>query len=88
MPEAVVDYYVLFHSHTDGLLLYQASREQGISVRISPAPRQVSACCGMSLLVEAEALAAVKQCIEEHEVCIDRIVPLPRQIDPTRDRYC
>jgi hypothetical protein len=42
----------------------------------------------MSLLVEAEALAAVKQCIEEHEVCIDRIVPLPRQIDPTRDRYC
>ena len=42
----------------------------------------------MSLLVEEEAIEAVRRCISESGVQIDRIVLLPRQIDPARDKYC
>lgn len=86
--EQITDYYVLFHNHTEGMKLYQHTRARGIAARISPAPRVVSACCGMSLLVEEGAIEAVRRCISESGVQIDRIVLLPRQIDPTRDKYC
>lgn len=82
------DYYVLFHNHTEGMKLYQYARGQGIPVRISPAPRVASVCCGMSLLVDITDIDAVKRCISESGTEIDRIVLLPRQINPARDRYC
>ncbi len=86
--EQVQDYYVLFHNHTEGMKLYQYVRAQGIPAKISPAPRIASVCCGMSLLVEASVIDAVRHCIEVSCTAIDRIVQLPRQIDPTRDKYC
>lgn len=86
--EQISDYYVLFHNHTEGMKLYQYIRARGIAAKISPAPRVASACCGMSLLVEAGAIEAVRRCISESGVQIDRIVLLPRQIDPARDKYC
>ena len=88
MAEPVGDYYVLFHNHTEGMKLFQFVRARGIMVKISPAPRAASVCCGMSLLVEADAIEAVRRCIEESGTEIDRIVLLPRQIDPSRDQYC
>lgn len=88
MSEPVTDYYILFHSHTSGMALYTYIRKQGIRVRISPAPRAASACCGMSLLVETPELDAVKDCIEKSGIEIDRVAALPRQIDPRRDKYC
>ena len=42
----------------------------------------------MSLLVDAADIVAVRRCIPESGAEIDRIVLLPRQIDPARDRYC
>ncbi len=82
------DYYVLFPNHTEGLKLYQYARGRGIPVRISPTPRLASACCGISLLVRAEDIEELQRCIPESEAEIDRIVALPRQINPHRDRYC
>lgn len=82
------DYYVLFPNHTEGLKLYQYARGRGIPVRISPTPRAASACCGISLLVKPEDVDAVERCIPESGAEIDRIVALPRQINPGRDRYC
>lgn len=52
----ITDYYVLFKTHTDAMALYQAARRRGLSVKISPTPRQASVCCGVSLLVEADTL--------------------------------
>lgn len=86
--EQVEDYYVLFPNHTEGMKLHQYVRARGISVKISPAPRVASVCCGMSLLVASDAIEAVRQCIEESGVEITRVVALPRQIDPRRDRFC
>lgn len=86
--EQIEDYYVLFPNHTEGMKLYKHVRGQGIAVKISPAPRAASVCCGMSLLVDASAIEAVQQCIRESGVEITRVVALPRQIDPRRDRFC
>ncbi|SHH74656.1 Protein of unknown function [Sporobacter termitidis DSM 10068] len=87
-PMPVTDYYVLFFSHTSGMALYEFVRQRGIRVRISPAPRAATSCCGMSLLVEQRELEAVKACIEVSGIEIDKIVLLPRQIDPMRHKFC
>lgn len=87
MP-AEQDYYVLFHNHTEGLELYQYVRSQGIEVQISPTPRLASVCCGISLLVRPSAIEAVRQCLKESRISYERIVCLPRQIQPARDRFC
>lgn len=82
------DYYVLFPNHTEGLKLYEYARGRGIPVRISPTPRAASACCGISLLVSAADIVNLERCIPDSGAQIDRIVSLPRQINPHRDRYC
>lgn len=88
MSTEQVDYYVLFHNHTEGLKLYRLLRERGIAVRISPAPRLVSVCCGMSLLAQEQDVDFIRTAIDEAGIEIDRIVGLPRQINPRRDTYC
>ncbi|WP_301860014.1 DUF3343 domain-containing protein [uncultured Megasphaera sp.] len=84
----ITDYYVLFKTHTDAMALYQAARRRGLSVKISPTPRQASVCCGVSLLVEADTLPALRQCIADTGAAYEKIVPLPRQIDAHRDSFC
>ena len=82
------DYYILFHNHTEGMALYQYLRSHGAKARICPVPRAASACCGMSLLVLKEDIAAVRQCVADSGIAIAGIAELPRDIDPRRDRYC
>lgn len=82
------DFYVLFENHTDGMALYRYCREHKVFVRISPAPRAATVCCGMSLLVKPEDISAVRNCIEESGITILKVVELPRQINPKRDVYC
>ncbi len=88
MADEIKDYYVLFHNHTEGLQLYEYVKKQGLKVKISPTPRVASVCCGMSLLVQAADIEGVRQCIDEMQASYDRIVCLPRQINPKRDRFC
>ena len=61
-PE-IIDYYILFHNHTEGMALYQYIRAHGANARICPVPRTASACCGMSLLVLEEDIEAVRRCV-------------------------
>ncbi|MCH4167259.1 MAG: DUF3343 domain-containing protein [Megasphaera sp.] len=88
MMDRVIDYYILFKNHTDAMALFQATRQRHLTARISPTPRQASLCCGVSLLVTAADIDAVKQCIAETGAAYEKIVALPRQIDPHRDMYC
>lgn len=88
MMETVTDYYILFKNHTDAMALFQETRQRHITARISPTPRQASLCCGVSLLVTAENIDAVKQCIAETGAAYEKIVALPRQINSHRDVYC
>ena len=88
MVQEKYDYYVLFHNHMEGMQLYDSLRKLGVFTRISPAPRVASVSCGMSLLVEEDAIEKVRRAIEETGQEYERIVKLPCQIDPRRDKYC
>lgn len=75
---------MLFQNHTDAMRLYQYVKNKGIGIKISPTPRAASLCCGVSLLVEADAIDQVKQCIDESHAAYETIVCLPRQYDEHR----
>lgn len=81
-------FYILFFNHTDGMALYSYLRKQGYNVRISPAPRAATTCCGMSLLVDPADIEEVEHAVKQSDIAIDRIVELENQINPNRDRYC
>jgi len=50
------NYYILFANYTEGLLLHDLLKANGLKARISPTPRTIqgSVPCGMSLLVNEE----------------------------------
>ncbi len=90
MAEPELNYYILFDNYTQGLALYELLRSEGLSARIAPTPRTVegSQPCGMSLLVKAEHIAAVRACIERRRAEYRDIVEMPCQINPNRGKFC
>ncbi|MEE1086976.1 MAG: DUF3343 domain-containing protein [Schaedlerella sp.] len=84
----VMQHYVLFPNHDNGMRLYKELKALGRKPVIVPTPRQASKCCGISLLVKEEDLEAVKQCIEEHDIEIWGISEIEKDVKPNRDRYC
>ena len=82
-------FYVLVNSSTEGMALFTRLREAGCKVRVAPAPRGATTCCGMSILVNHEDMPAVRTALEAHPTwAYDRVVELPNEINPHRDRYC
>ena len=86
----MVRYYILFENYEQGLSLHDVLDEAGVMNRIAPAPAAAKGqlCCGMSLLVEADAIDAARAVIEEKQPVYHSIVPLDDQLRPKRDRYC
>ncbi|NSW81719.1 MAG: DUF3343 domain-containing protein [Syntrophothermus sp.] len=74
-----VDWYVLFPNHHEGLRLYRKLQVHGISCTIAPTPRAVSSCCGISLVVPAEAVDEVKAVAETVQVKVEGIVPVAKR---------
>ena len=83
-------YYVLFKTYTQGMMLHELLKKDGIKSRIAPAPRAIQGelGCGMSLLIMAEDIDAVRRCIEENNAEYHDIVPLENQINPNRHKFC
>lgn len=82
-------FYILVDSTTAGMALYTYLRAADCPVRISPAPRGLQACCGVSLLAEPEAMPSIRMALDSPDApgYVD-IVELPNQINPNRDVYC
>lgn len=87
-PRRVIDCYLLFSSNNDAMALFGEARAEGLSVRVSPTPRQARACCGVSLLAGGDDAAAACRLAHDRGIPLEGVVALPRQIDPYRDRYC
>lgn len=87
-PEARIDCYVLFASHTDAMQLYEAAREAQLDVRISTTPRLARSCCGVALLVASRDAPTIEKLACESALPFEDIVALPNQINPNRDVYC
>lgn len=88
MAPKIATYYVLFRDHTEGLAFFSCAKREGADVRIAPAPREASACCGMSLLVADESIEIVRNLVNDGECSCEKIVQLPNRIQPRRDTFC
>ena len=90
MVECDLKYYVLFANYEQGLALHDLLLQDEIPNRIAPAPRAIQGklSCGMSLLIEPEWIEKAKRSIESHRAEYYDIVPLEKQINSRRDKYC
>ena len=88
--EETLRYYILFENYTQGLILKDLLKENGIKSRIAPTPHSIQGQlgCGTSLLVEAEEIDAARECIERNHAVHHSNVPLAGQINPGRNRFC
>ncbi|WP_101722605.1 DUF3343 domain-containing protein [Eggerthella timonensis] len=83
-----VDCYILFSSHTDGWRLYEAARDAGRTVRISPTPRAARASCGVSLLASCDDVELLERLAQEEGIPLEGVARLPRQLNARRDTFC
>lgn len=81
-------YYVLFNNHTEGIAMYNAVKAAGMSAKISPTPRELSVCCGISLLVEEGDVEAIKTLADEQQLGYIGIEGLDNEFNNQRHRYC
>ena len=86
----MVRYYILFENYEQGLALHDLLDNAGVMNRITPAPAAARGklCCGMSLLIEADAIDAARAVIARESAAHYGIVPMEDQLRPKRDRYC
>lgn len=84
------NYYILFVNYTQGLLLNDLLKKNGLKSRISPTPRNIqgSVPCGMSLLIKEEDIAEVKSCIKVNNAEYADIVEVECQINANRNKFC
>ena len=90
MAEEQVRYYILFANYEQGSPSTICWIRREFPTGLPPAPRAIQGelSCGMSLLIQPEALEATRDCIRRHHAPHHAIVPLAGQIKPRRDRYC
>lgn len=82
-----MNYYILFKNHTDSMAMYTTLKKEGFNVRISPTPRELSVCCGVSLLALESEIDAIKAYLADNPLDHLSIEPLDNTFDNTRHRY-
>lgn len=80
-------FYILFENHTDGMEMYRALKAANFKVQISPTPRELSTCCGMSLLIEETDIKSIKEMADKKALSYIGIEGIENSFDPTRHRY-
>lgn len=65
-----IRYYILFPSHTEGMKLEKVLKEEKIKYTIVPTPRQLSTCCGISIMYNKEDKDKIEALINMHNVKI------------------
>ena len=82
-----MNYYILFKNHTDSMAMYTTLKMEGFKVRISPTPRELGVCCGVSLLALESEIDAIKAYLADNPLDHLSIEPLDNTFDNTRHRY-
>ena len=80
-------YYVLFQNHTDATAMYRSLKSKEVYAQISPTPRELSVCCGVSLLVKGEDVERIREIAEAEQLAYISISGLNNEFDNTRHRY-
>ena len=85
--EEFLHYYVLFQNHTDATAMYRSLKSKSVYAQISPTPRELSVCCGVSLLIHGEDVEQIKKIAEEESLDYLSISGLNNTFDNTRHKY-
>ncbi|WP_066507499.1 DUF3343 domain-containing protein [Abyssisolibacter fermentans] len=56
--------YILFPNHNNGLLMEKVLKKNRIKYTISPTPRELSVCCGISIMIKKEDKERVEKLIQ------------------------
>ncbi|MDF2883398.1 MAG: hypothetical protein K0R54_3955 [Clostridiaceae bacterium] len=64
------NYYILFPSHTEGMKLEEKLKASGIKHTISPTPRELTTCCGISIIYNLEDEDKIKNIISDNHINI------------------
>lgn len=88
MTAEAYDYYILFPNHYEGLRLHQEMRDRGLKCTITPTPRSISSCCGISLLVEQSMVEAAREVIASCGVQTEGIAKVPRSRPAVWNKFC
>lgn len=80
-------YYMLFNNSNEAFAMHQAMDQAGLSSRIAPTPRQLSICCGVTLLIEYEEIPAIKELAREKDLSFLGIQGLDNKFDGHRHKY-
>ncbi|WP_142414112.1 DUF3343 domain-containing protein [Hathewaya massiliensis] len=75
-----LEYYILFPNYTEGVKLEAILKKEKIKYVISPTPRQLSSCCGISIKYEKEDEEKIKTLVEENKVITEGFFSLKRVI--------
>ena len=67
--------------------MYRSLKGKGMYAQISPTPRELSVCCGVSLLVKGEDVESIKEIAEEEGLAYLSISGLNNEFDNTRHKY-
>ncbi|HKL42873.1 MAG TPA: DUF3343 domain-containing protein [Clostridia bacterium] len=68
--------YILFPNHLEGLKLEKLLKEENIKYTITPAPRELSSCCGITIRIKPELTNRVQSIVKDYDVSIDGIQSL------------
>ena len=83
----MLNYYILFESHEQAVRLHGELRAAGIRTAISPTPRAVTVCCGVSLLVIEEEIEKVRDYLAGHNCTYKSVEKIEQEFNAHRDRY-
>lgn len=67
--------------------MYHAIKAAGMYAQISPTPRELSVCCGISLLIHEEDVEAIRKLAEEQHLDHIGIEGLDNEFNNQRHRY-
>lgn len=67
--------------------MYRGIKAAGMYAQISPTPRELSVCCGISLLIHEEDVEAIRQLAGEQELQYIGIEGLDNEFNNQRHRY-
>lgn len=63
-----VKYYILFPSYNHGLALEKYLKKEKIKYIIAPTPRELSACCGMSMIYNIKDEERIKELAKQNSI--------------------
>ncbi|AWZ49767.1 DUF3343 domain-containing protein [Hathewaya limosa] len=75
-----VEYYILFPNYTEGMKLESLLKQEGIKYVVSPTPRKLASCCGISIKYYKDNEDKIKEIVKQNNIDVTGFFPLKKEI--------